>query len=132
KRRLSTGKKPQTLLFRCIILWTMPSVCFYFQVHQPRRVRKYRVFDIGNSSSYFNDESGTSLHNKAIVHKVANKCYLPANATLLQNIKNNPEFKASFSISGIALEQFEEFAPEVIDSFKALVDTGNVELLSET
>ena len=110
----------------------MPSVCFYFQVHQPLRVRKYRVFDVGENSSYFNDNSGTSLDNKAIIEKVARKCYLPANATLLENIKNHPEFKASFSISGVALEQFEKFAPEVIDSFKALVDTGNVELLSET
>lgn len=87
---------------------------------------------MGQDSSYFNDESGTSLDNKAIIEKVARKCYLPANATLLENIKNNPEFKVSFSISGIALEQFQKHAPEVIDSFKALVDTGNTELLSET
>lgn len=72
------------------------------------------------------------MDNKFIIEKVAKKCYLPANATLLENIKNNPEFKASFSISGVALEQFERWAPDVIDSFKALVDTGNVELLSET
>ena len=72
------------------------------------------------------------MDNKAIIEKVSRKCYLPANAVLLENIKNNPEFKASFSISGIALEQFEKHAPEVIDSFKSLVDTGNVELLSET
>ncbi len=95
-------------------------------------MRKYRIFDVGQDRSYFNDQSGTSLDNKAIVEKVARKCYLPANATLLENIKNNPDFKVSFSISGIALEQFEKFKPEVIDSFKALVDTGNVELLSET
>ncbi len=110
----------------------MPSVCFYFQVHQPLRVRKYSVFDVGNDRQYFNDNSGTSLDNKFIVEKVARKCYLPANAGLLENIKRNPNFKASFSISGLALEQFERFAPEVIDSFRALVDTGNVELLSET
>jgi alpha-amylase len=110
----------------------MPSVCFYFQVHQPLRVRKYRIFDVGANSSYFNDESGTSLDNKAIIEKVARKCYLPANAVLLENIKNNPEFKASFSISGVALEQFEKYSPEVIESFKRLVETGNIELLSET
>ena len=110
----------------------MPSVCFYFQVHQPLRVRKYRVFDVGKDSSYFSDTSGTSLDNRAIVEKVAKKCYLPANATLLENIKNHPDFKASFSISGVALEQFERFYPEVIDSFKRLVDTGNIEILSET
>ena len=85
----------------------MPSVCFYFQVHQPLRVRKYRVFDVGQNSSYFNDESGTSLDNGAVMEKVARKCYLPANATLLENIKSHPEFKVSFSISGTALEQFQ-------------------------
>ena len=63
---------------------------------------------------------------------MAGKCYLPANAVLLENIKNNPDFKISFSISGVALEQFEKYKPEVIDSFKALIDTGNVEILSET
>ncbi len=96
------------------------------------RVRKYRVFDVGNDSNYFNDSSGTSLDNKFIIDKVAKKSYLPANAVLLENIKRNPDFKVSFSISGLALEQFEKYYPEVIDSFKALVDTGNVELLSET
>lgn len=95
-------------------------------------MRKYRVFDVGQNSSYFSDESGTSLDNKAIIEKVARKCYLPANATILENIKNNPDFKVSYSISGVALEQFEKYAPNVLDSFKALVDTGNVELLSET
>lgn len=116
----------------CVKIICMPSVCFYFQVHQPLRVRKYRVFDVGQSRDYFNDESGTSLDNRAIVEKVARKCYLPANATILENIKSNPDFKVSYSISGVALEQFEKFKPEVIDSFKALVDTGNVEILSET
>lgn len=95
-------------------------------------MRKYRVFDVGTNTPYFNDESGTNLDNKAIIEKVARKCYLPANTTLLENIKNHPDFKVSFSISGVALEQFEKFYPEVVDSFKALVDTGNVEILSET
>lgn len=110
----------------------MSSVCFYFQVHQPLRVRKYRIFDVGQNSDYFNDQSGTSLDNRAIVEKVARKCYLPANEAILDNIRRHPDFKASYSISGVALEQFEEFYPEVIDSFKKLVETGNVELLSET
>jgi alpha-amylase len=110
----------------------MPSVCLYFQVHQPIRVRKYRVFDVGQNSDYFSDNSGTSLDNKFIIEKVSKKSYLPANEVLLQNIKRNPNFKVSFSISGLALEQFERYAPEVISSFKTLLDTGNVELLSET
>jgi alpha-amylase len=110
----------------------MPSVCFYFQVHQPLRVRKYRVFDVGNNSNYFDEESNTNLDNRFITQKVASKCYLPANEVLLENIRKNKDFKVSFSISGTALEQFEKYAPDVIDSFRALVDTGNVEILSET
>ena len=110
----------------------MPSVCFYFQVHQPLRVRKYRIFDVGQDSSYFNDTSGTSLDNQAIINKVANKCYFPANATLLENIKNNPDFKISFSISGVALEQFEKYCPQVLESFRELQKTGAVEFLAET
>lgn len=110
----------------------MPSVCFYFQVHQPRRVKKYRVFDVGNESDYFNDCSGTKLDNAFITRKVAQKCYLPANQTFLELLKKYPEFKVSYSFSGIFLEQLEDYAPEVLESFKRLVNTGQVEILSET
>ncbi len=110
----------------------MSSVCFYFQVHQPRRIKRYRFFDIGHDHDYFGDKSESNVNNERIVKKVAAKCYLPANETLLAALKTYPQFKASFSISGIALEQFEEYAPEVIESFKRLIDTGRVELLSET
>lgn len=104
----------------------------YFQVHQPHRVKRYRYFDIGSDHSYFNDQSEGKVNNGLIMRKVAGKCYLPANDTLLRMLKRYPEFKASFSISGTALEQFAEYAPEVIESFQRLVDTGRVELLSET
>jgi alpha-amylase len=109
----------------------MSSVCFYFQVHQPWRAKRYRVFDVGDEN-YFNDMSDTSLNNRKILEKVARKCYLPANAMLLKMLQENPEFKASFSITGTVLEQIELFLPEVLDSFKRLVATGRVELLSET
>jgi alpha-amylase len=109
----------------------MSSVCLYFQVHQPRRVKKYRIFEIGRDHQYFDSEEfGTS--NAKILKKVAEKSYLPTNALLLDLIKKHPEFKVSFSISGTFLEQCEEYAPEIIESFKKLVDTGNVELLTET
>lgn len=110
----------------------MPSVCLYFQVHQPRRVKRYRVFDIGHDSSYFNDESDSKTNNAKIIRKVAEKCYLPANQVLLELLEKHPEFKVTFSISGVFLEQAEEYAPELIDSFRALVKTGRVELLNET
>ena len=83
----------------------MKSVCFYFQVHQPYRVKKYRVFDIGNDPEYFNDRSETSLNNRRIAEKVANKSYIPATKLLLSLMERHPEFHVSFSFSGIALEQ---------------------------
>ncbi len=106
----------------------MPSVCFYFQVHQPYRLRSYHYFDIGQQPFYYDDEK-----NKAILLKVAHKCYLPANALMLKLIQQNQErFKIAYSISGIAIEQFKKYCPEVLDSFKRLVDTGCVEMLNET
>ncbi|MEI8104210.1 MAG: glycoside hydrolase family 57 protein, partial [Candidatus Moraniibacteriota bacterium] len=110
----------------------MPSICFYFQVHQPLRIKKYRFFDIGNDHEYFNDDSDTSLNNKRILERVAHKSYLPANATLLHLLKTHPEFRCSFSLSGVFLEQIRQDFPEVLESFQQLVNTGRVELLSET
>lgn len=110
----------------------MPSVCFYFQVHQPRRIKKYSIFHIGKDREYFNDSSETSLNNKRILERVSKKCYLPANETLLRLLHRHPEFKISFSLSGIFLEQLEENFPEVLESFQKLVATGRVEILSET
>ena len=104
------------------------SVCFYFQVHQPDRLRQFRFFDIGNDYHYLDDFS-----NRTIVRRIAERCYLPANRLLHDLIlRNNGAFKVAFSISGVAIEQFERYAPEVIDSFKALAATGCVEFLSET
>ncbi len=110
----------------------MPSVCFYFQVHQPRRVKKYRIFDIGHESDYFNDQSETNLNNERIIRKVAAKSYAPTNAVLLELLKRHPEFRVSFSFSGLLLEQLAAWAPEVLDSFRALVATGRVAVLAET
>jgi alpha-amylase len=106
----------------------MVSVCFYFQVHQPHRLRRYSVFDIGHHSHYFDEEK-----NRQIMEKVAGKCYIPANNTILELInKMNGKFKASYSLSGTFLDQCEKFAPHVIDSFRQLADTGCVEFLDET
>ncbi|MBW6440592.1 glycoside hydrolase family 57 protein [Patescibacteria group bacterium] len=110
----------------------MPSICFYFQVHQPHRIKKYSVFDIGNDHNYFEDANLKEKGNKAVMEKVAQKCYLPTNRILLDLIHKYPEFKISYSFSGTALEQMEKFAPAVLESFQRLVKTGNVEILSET
>jgi alpha-amylase len=110
----------------------MKSVCFYFQVHQPYRVKRYRVFDIGNDPEYFNDRSETDLNNRRIVEKVARKSYIPATRLLLKLLREHPEFKISFSFSGIALEQLERYVPEALDLFKQVIDTGRAEVLAET
>ncbi len=106
----------------------MKSICIYFQVHQPYRLRTYRFFDIGHQHDYFDEYA-----NRYLTKQLADKCYLPANKILFDLLKKaNSEFKVTFSISGMALEQFELYAPEVIESFKKLVKTGNVEFLAET
>ncbi len=106
----------------------MPSICFYFQVHQPFRLKPFDCFKIGHDHSYFDDQKNSSLFNR-----IADKCYLPTNALLLSLIRRyKGEFKVSFSITGTALEQMEEYRPDVLESFQALVNTGCVELLSET
>ena len=104
------------------------SICLYFQVHQPTRLRLYRFFDIGKDSHYYDD-----FANRTILRRVAQKCYLPMNQLMLELIgQYKGKFKIAYSISGSALEQFQRFAPEVIESFKALAATGRVEFLAET
>ncbi|MBI3051641.1 polysaccharide deacetylase family protein [Candidatus Woesearchaeota archaeon] len=105
----------------------MVEVCLYFQVHQPYRIRNYSVFEIGSSHDYFDHPK-----NGEVMRKVAAKCYLPANQLLLELLETHPGFKVSFSFSGTALEQFQQYAPEVLDSFKKLAGTGRVEILDET
>jgi len=106
---------------------TVRKLILYFQVHQPKRLKPFKFFDIGNEKTCFNDD-----FNRDIIERVARTCYLPTNALLLKAIKTHPNVKVCFSISGVTLEQFSEYTPEVIDSFKALADTGNVEFLAET
>ena len=106
----------------------MPSICFYFQVHQPYRLKEYTFFDIGNNHHYFDD-----VKNKQILDKVSERCYLPTNKLMIELIKKyHGEFKISYSISGVALEQFEVWRPDVLQSFKDLAATGCVEFISET
>jgi alpha-amylase len=107
----------------------MNAVCFYFQVHQPFRLRKdFSFFSIGGNEGYEDDAA-----NRGILRKVADRCYLPTNRLLLELIeKHGKRFKLAFSVSGVALEQFERWAPDVLQSFKDLAATGSVEFLGET
>src|SRR4051812_10016265 len=104
------------------------DLCFYFQVHQPWRLRNYRYLEVGKNHHYFDEEK-----NSRILRKVAEKCYLPMNNLLFELITEfKGDFKVSFSISGTAIQQMEAYAPDVLASFKRLFDTGCAELLSET
>ena len=106
----------------------MKSICLFFQIHQPFRHRRYRFFDIGNDHYYYDDYS-----NESIIRNIADKSYLPANRLLLELAKKlGDKFKVAFSITGVALEQFELYAPDVIESFQKLTKTGCVEFLAET
>lgn len=109
----------------------MPSICFYFQVHQPYRLQEISFFEIGKNPNYF-DPRDLSTDNKAILEKVSNKCYLPTNKLLLEMLEAHPNFMFSFSISGVFLEQIQTWAPEVLKSFQDLAATGRVEFISET
>ena len=110
----------------------MPSICFYFEVHQPFRLNHFSVFNIGNTrdvhSTYFNKQL-----NQKIFEKVANKCYLPTNNLLLDLIRQyDGKFRISYSLTGTFIEYCENFLPELIDSFKELFKTGAVDLIEET
>ena len=107
----------------------MASICFYFQIHQPFRLKsKYSFFEIGNNHLY----EDTHL-NETIFNKVSKNCYIPTTKLILDLVeKFKGKFKVSFSITGAALEQFQQSAPEVIDLFKRLYQTGCAEFIAET
>lgn len=104
----------------------MASVCFYFQVHQPFRLRPYTIFD--TDSHYFDE-----FKNAEICRKVARKSYLPANRVMLDLIRRHQgRFRIAYSLTGCVLEQLERYSPETLHSFQELAATGCVEFLGET
>ena len=105
------------------------DVCIYFQVHQPLRLAGYSLFTehTTDGTSYFDDTL-----NSQIMHKVAEKCYFPTNALMLDLLEKHPDFRISYSLTGVFLEQCKRYMPEVLESFAALARTGRVEFLSET
>jgi len=106
----------------------MPSICFYFKVHQPFRIKNYTFFDIGSEENYFDDEK-----NKFYLTRIANKCYIPTLKLIYELIKNtNFRFKVTFGITGTLIEQLELWAPEVIELFKKVASTGCAEFTGET
>jgi len=104
------------------------AICLYFQVHQPFRLRRYRFFEMGHEHYYYDD-----FMNESILRRIASNCYLPTNNLLLDLIrKHKGKFKVTFSLTGIVIDQFRLYAPEVLASFRELAETGCVEFLAET
>ena len=105
----------------------MKAICFYFQIHQPFRLKRYRFFDIGNDHYYYDD-----FTNDDIVTRIAQRSYIPAAESLLRMLEQHPNFRFALSITGVALEQCEQYVPEFIDLLKKLTASGRVEFLAET
>lgn len=106
----------------------MKSVCLYFKIHQPFRLKRYRFFDIGNDHYYYDD-----FANDDIINRVAETSYIPMANTLLEMIRQSEgAFKCAIAISGTAIEQFQLYVPEFIDILRKLAETKCVEFLSGT
>ncbi|MFO0895615.1 MAG: glycoside hydrolase family 57 protein [Phycisphaerales bacterium] len=104
----------------------MASVCFYFQVHQPFRLRRYSVFD--TDPFYFDNAA-----NEQILRKVADKCYRPATLRILDLVRRHEgRFRVSYSITRTCMEQLQAWAPDVVELFRQLAATGACEFLGET
>ncbi len=108
------------------------GITLYLHVHQPERVRDYSIFDVSQQHDYFSETGNNERNNRAVFEKVANKSYRPMNSLLQKLLDTHPEFKLSLSITGTFLEQCEQWAPDVLDSFKQLVASGRVEIVAET
>jgi alpha-amylase len=108
------------------------AIVLYLHVHQPYRVRHYTIFDAGVTHDYFDAPYDDRTSNERIIHKVAQKSYLPTNQRLLKLLQQYPDFRLSLSITGTIIDQLERWAPDVLQSFKDLVATGRVEIVAET
>lgn len=109
------------------------GVVLYLHAHQPYRLRQYTVFDTARDHNYFFDGDYTSnASNERIFKKVVEKSYRPMNKLLLKLLHRYPDFRVSLSITGVFIEQAEMWAPDVLEGFKALVDTGKAEIVAET
>ena len=105
----------------------MKTICFYFEIHQIRQLKRYRFFDIGSDHYYYDDYA-----NESAITEIAEKSYIPALSTMLEMIKENDgAFKVAFSVSGVGLEMLELYAPQVIELLHEINKTGCCEFLCE-
>ena len=110
----------------------MRAICLYFHIHQPIRYREYSVFEVANSSNYFNDRLDGRQNNERIFRKVVNKSYYPMLDLLLRKMEQYPDFKISLSVTGTWLEQAAKWAPDLIAKIRYMVQRGQVEIVGET
>lgn len=111
---------------------TQKNICFYFQLHQPYRLRESSFFDEAEVDHF---EGPSSARNRDVFNKVAEKCYIPATSLLLKMLKRHPEFRVSFSVSGVFIDQCEEYTEKgkvVLNLLCEVIKTGQAEILSET
>jgi len=108
------------------------AIVLYLHVHQPYRVRHYSALETGRDHNYFDAHYDHQTSNERILHKVAEKSYIPTNRKLIELLQRHPEFKLSLSITGTVLEQLERWSPAALKSFQELVGTGRVEIVGET
>ena len=110
----------------------MSNICLYFQIHQPWRLKNYSIFNIGTGGDYFETDEKANFDNRNVMNKVADKSYRPMMNLLLKKLGSNPDFKFSLSITGVAIEQMQNFAPDLVELLQKMAETGRVEFLSET
>lgn len=105
----------------------MKTVCLYFEIHQNIHLKRYRFFDIGTDHYYYDD-----YENARSITETAERSYVPALQALIEMAKANLGFfKCAISLSGCAIEQLENHAPQVIELLQQLAQTGCVEFLAE-
>ena len=110
----------------------MRAICLYLHIHQPVRYREYPIFDVGNTSDYWNADFNSPQSNQRIFEKVTLKSYRPMLKLLEQKMMSHKDFKVSFSITGTWMEQAERWAPDLIEQIRRMVARGQAEILAET
>ncbi len=106
----------------------MLNIVMYFQVHQPYRLKRMKIFDAADTADFFDDEL-----NRQVISEVSRNCYLPASSLMLRLVEQyGSMFKTAFSITGTAVEQLKRFVPEGMEMFNKLADSGCVEFIGET
>ena len=105
----------------------MKTVCLYFEIHQNIHLKRYRFFDIGTDHYYYDD-----YENERSISETAERSYVPALEALIEMAERyGSYFKCAISLSGCAIEQLENHAPQVIELLQKLGETGCVEFLAE-